>query len=515
MKRAAIYARISDDAAGEGLGVARQIKDCQHLVEKMGWLLDGDPYVDNDVSATRSPIRPAYQRLLADMEAGKVDAVVVWALDRLHRRPIELEEFIALVERKGIALANVSGDIDLRSDMGQLQARIMGAVAAQEAKAISRRVRRKQQELREAGLPFSGGIRCFGWGADRLTPIPGEQDEIRHMVEWVLAGRSLASLVHDLNERGVPTVSQWMAANPSKSRGAKGPVVGKPWTVTSVRSLLSKPRLAGLLTHKGEIVGKGAWEPVVDRATFDRVQQVLRNRSEANRKASSGRRYLLSGIAVCGTCGTPLQVGAVPEGKASLRRYRCPRSASGAARGTGERHGGRNMRHLDDHVMTIILMALDAQRLRDDDDPRPADPGPEIERLRGRLNTAADQFADDLITAEQMQRISTRLRAQIESLEASRPAVAADNLMEWYTGSQDMDEARLAFDALPLDLRRRIIVQTLGPEGQIVVHPAAAFNVGGVGGMDTSTVNVNMVWGTPAPTEIREAALAKLAEQAG
>jgi hypothetical protein len=77
----------------------------------MGWLLDGDPYVDNDVSASRSVTRTAYQRLLADMEAGKVDAVVVWALDRLHRRPIELEEFIGLVERKGIALASGSLEV--------------------------------------------------------------------------------------------------------------------------------------------------------------------------------------------------------------------------------------------------------------------------------------------------------------------------------------------------------------------------------------------------------------------
>lgn len=70
-------------------------------------------FIDNDVSATRGTKRPGYEDLLARIEAGDVDAVVVWALDRLHRRPIELEHFITLVERHRVALANVAGDVDL------------------------------------------------------------------------------------------------------------------------------------------------------------------------------------------------------------------------------------------------------------------------------------------------------------------------------------------------------------------------------------------------------------------
>jgi DNA invertase Pin-like site-specific DNA recombinase len=86
MPTAAIYARISSDARGEGLGVERQITDCEALAASMGWTVY-DLYVDNDVSAWSGKARPEYQRLCEDVKAGTVDAVVVWHADRLHRHP--------------------------------------------------------------------------------------------------------------------------------------------------------------------------------------------------------------------------------------------------------------------------------------------------------------------------------------------------------------------------------------------------------------------------------------------
>lgn len=507
MKRTAIYARISDDAEGKALGVTRQIKECQDLVQRLGWLLGADPYVDNDISASTGKPRPAYQHMLADIEAGKVDAVVVWALDRLHRRPIELEHFIALVERKGVALANVSGDVDISTDDGQLHARIMGAVAANEARKIGRRIKSKQAQLREAGMPFGGGIRCFGWGVDRLTPVETEQAEIAKMVAWVLAGRSVHSLVQDLQDREVPTVSAWMQANPSKRRPPdKKPVQGRPWSQTSVKTLLTKPRLAGLLTYQGEIVGTGAWEPVIDRETFDRLQVALKHRSPATRKAHRGRRYLLSGIAVCGTCGTGLQVGSSPDGKAEHRRYRCPTVAAGTTRGSGVLHGGRNMRHLDGHVVDALLVALDVMRLAPDEGEPLPDPGPQIDALRERLNAAADLFADGQISAEQFTRVSSRLRPQIDALDVTRPDAGAETLLDWYVGTRDPDDARDAYLALPLEQQRRVLVTTLGPRGSIVVDPAAVLNHG----FDASTVQVTWQLGTPADPETRADAYQRL-----
>jgi DNA invertase Pin-like site-specific DNA recombinase len=106
MTKAAAYLRQSVDKKDDKLAIDRQRQDCIKLCKRRGWT--PVEYVDNDTSASTSR-RPGYQDMLADIESGAIGAVVVWHVDRLHRRPIELEEFISLADAKGIALATVTG----------------------------------------------------------------------------------------------------------------------------------------------------------------------------------------------------------------------------------------------------------------------------------------------------------------------------------------------------------------------------------------------------------------------
>ena len=106
VRAAGLYCRISDDRDGRALGVSRQEADCRALAERKGWPV-GDLYVDNDISAADPrKRRPEYERLLEDIKAGRIDAVVAWDLDRLHRRPIELET--VLRDRRRCRVAPVS-----------------------------------------------------------------------------------------------------------------------------------------------------------------------------------------------------------------------------------------------------------------------------------------------------------------------------------------------------------------------------------------------------------------------
>src|SRR5262249_40573688 len=116
--RAAVYLRQSQDRNGDGLAISRQRDECVARCTAKGWT--PTEYADNDTSASNGKPRPAYQRLLADIEAGRIDAVVVWDLDRLHRRPIELEHFIDLADAKRLALATVTGECDLSTHNGRL-----------------------------------------------------------------------------------------------------------------------------------------------------------------------------------------------------------------------------------------------------------------------------------------------------------------------------------------------------------------------------------------------------------
>lgn len=87
VRSAAVYARISSDQDGTALGVARQLQDCRRLAADLGWQV-GEEYVDNDLSACSGKPRPEYQRMLLDLAAGVRDAVLVYHVDRLTRRPI-------------------------------------------------------------------------------------------------------------------------------------------------------------------------------------------------------------------------------------------------------------------------------------------------------------------------------------------------------------------------------------------------------------------------------------------
>ena len=126
-RSAAIYCRISKDRAGAGLGVDRQEQDCRELAIRLGWTVTA-VHADNDISAYSGKPRPAYRALLADLRAGRVDAVLAWHNDRLHRSTAELEEYI---EVSGAAPTHFvkAGPLDLSTASGRMTARITGAVS--------------------------------------------------------------------------------------------------------------------------------------------------------------------------------------------------------------------------------------------------------------------------------------------------------------------------------------------------------------------------------------------------
>jgi site-specific DNA recombinase len=156
------------------MGVARQVEDCRRLADSLGWQV-AQEYVDNDLSAYSGKRRPAYEQMLTDLADGLRDAVICYHMDRLTRRPVESEQFIATVDVAGVRQVRfVSGDMDLDTGNGLLIGRIMAAVAANESAAKSRRVSRKMDQIAAEGRPRGGSRRPFGYEDDRVT---GRQEE--------------------------------------------------------------------------------------------------------------------------------------------------------------------------------------------------------------------------------------------------------------------------------------------------------------------------------------------------
>src|SRR5580700_1179097 len=204
---AAIYARISSDQDGTALGVTRQLEDCRRRAQELGWAI-GEEYVDNNVSAYGDRRRPEYTRLLTDITEGLRDAVILYAPDRLSRKPAEIEHFLEVLAAAKIRHLQfvTTGDIDITNGDGLMVLRVLSAVAANESTTKSRRVRRKMDQRAELGLPHGGYRRPFGYEDDKVTVRLNEANVIREVVERFVAGESLRSLARWADGQDIRTV---------------------------------------------------------------------------------------------------------------------------------------------------------------------------------------------------------------------------------------------------------------------------------------------------------------------
>jgi len=389
----AIYARISADVEGTGLGVARQLEDCRKLAADRGWPI-GDEYVDNDVSAYSGKPRREYARMLADLTSGARDAVIVYNLDRLHRRPVELEEFVTLCESSGVRdVATVTADIDLGNDDGLFMARIFAAFAAKESGRKSARVRRKLLQNAEQGLPH-GSVRPFGYESDKITLRDAEAKVIREMVDRYLAGASIRSLTIWLNDAGI------------------APAVAKSWQTSAVRQILTSGRIAGLREHHGEVIGPATWTAIITPAERDRI--LARMATRALTKTRAPRTYLLSGMLRCGRCGNRLFSQARhsnPDNR--VRRYVCLK---------GPDHGGCGRltvvaSPVEELLTDAVLTRLDSPQL--------------AEALAGKSSVDADVAA-----------LATQLEADQARLDelAGLYAAGAVSAREWIAARDPITE---------------------------------------------------------------------------
>jgi DNA invertase Pin-like site-specific DNA recombinase len=240
-------------------------------------------YIDNDTSASSGKRRPAYERMLADIRDGAIGAVVAWDLDRLHRRPIELEAFMAMADERHLALATVSGDVDLSTAQGRLTARLKGSVAAHEIEHKRARQLRAAQQKAERGEPQWRN--AFGYMPDgSRVPDPQTAPLVKRVYAHVLAGGSITDGARMLNDEGA--YGRW----------------NKPWTPSTLSLFLRAPRNAGLRSHNGEIIGQGNWPGLVDESTWRTVQSILSAPGRAPGKKTV-RKHLLTGVLKCGKPG--------------------------------------------------------------------------------------------------------------------------------------------------------------------------------------------------------------------
>ena len=387
----------------------RQEEDCRALAQRLGWTVV-EVYSDNDLSAFSGRRRPDYERMLADIKAGTINAVIAWHPDRLHRRAAELERYINVCDKHGVENQTVTaGHWDLSTATGKMVARQIGNVAVYESEHKSERLCAARVHHAKLGR-HHGGIRCYGYEKDGVTVVPDEAAEIANACKAIAGGASLRSIVRDMNIREVPT--------------ATGKVGG--WTSQQLRQTLISPRIAGYSTHKGVIVGSAAWPAIVDDATWRTVEAILGNPARRTNDGVTGAvKWLGSGAYICGGCGErALRVGV--SGGSKLYNYRC---ANRDREHSDVRHVTRRAEPLDAYVEALIVERL-------------ARPGT-VEKLLHRDDTA-DVAA---------------LRVEQVELSARKDKLAS----QWALGA--LDDHQVAVANKTIDARLAELAATLAKAG--------------------------------------------------
>lgn len=412
---AAIYCRISLSRFGDTLKVDDQERICRDLAAARGWATcDAQVYKDNSVSAwRRDRKRPGWDAMLAAVERHEVNAIIVYHGDRLIRQPWDLELLLRLADDRRIQLASATGQRDLSNEDDRFIVRIEAAAACREVAATSRRLKSYYERRAGEGYVRLGGRggRAFGFEPDGLTIRQADAEVIRDVAERILDGDPVGAICRHLNTRGVRTST------------------GGEWAHGSLAKLMQRARLAGLVEHHGQIVGKAAWPAILPRNTWESVVAALSGKAKAlGFTPSNDRRYLLSGIATCGTCTEPLAprwntrfIYPCPGCGRALRvrtnppgHGRCAACAGDRLVPLGEKVKGdpllgygcinpdcvkkvhRAMHHLDPYVEGAVVALLADERVRAAMTPNvPPHLAKELERLEQSRTAKLEAFADD------------------------------------------------------------------------------------------------------------------------
>lgn len=416
---ACIYCRMSEDREGGGLGIERQREDCEQLAAQLG-LTVVRVYTDNDLSAYSGKPRPDYQQMLIDLQAGLYGVVLAWHTDRLHRRPTELEEYIDVCEPRQIQTRTVkAGTLDLSTATGRMIARQLGVQARYEVERMIERQRRAREQKVERG-EYCGGPRPYGWEADGVTPIAEEIAVIRECAEAILAGASVRAVAADLNLRKVPTSN------------------GNRWDGSGVGRMLKRPRNAGLLQHRGEEAGPAKWDAALDEATWRSVCSILNDPSRLQ-ATTNVRRYLGSGLYLCGVCGETLT--SFSSGTSHPKKYRCRKNNCVL----------RDLEKLDKWVLSHLIKRLkqpDAEDLlvarEEPVDVRGAQA--ELQQARATLDYLATALGSGELDMQEWRVARAAARARKERAEATLASAVHMNPVAGLIGAEDIEAEWAALD---------------------------------------------------------------------
>jgi DNA invertase Pin-like site-specific DNA recombinase len=310
--RCAIYTRKSSE---EGLeqefnSLQAQREACEAFINSQrheGWICLPKTYDDGGFSgATRD--RPALQRLLADIAAGRVDTIVVYKIDRLTRSLADFAKIVEILDARGASFVSVTQQFNTTTSMGRLTLNILLSFAQFEREVIGERIRDKIAASKKKGM-WMGGIPPLGYRAQdgKLVVIESEAEIVRIIFRRYTELGSVRLLKDGFEARGLRSKS-WTSASGRR-------VGGKPFSRGALYLMLQNRLYRGEIVHKGQS-HPGEHPPIIDQPLWDAVQaQLAANTADCNSGTRTRQPSLLAGMLFDGDGNRMTPTHATKQGK--------------------------------------------------------------------------------------------------------------------------------------------------------------------------------------------------------
>ena len=327
--RCAIYTRKSSE---EGLDLDFNSLDAQRESAEAfiksqaheGWVCLPQRYDDGGFTGGNME-RPGVQKLMSDIEAGKVDCVVVYKVDRLSRSLLDFARIMDTFDSQNVSFVSVTQQFNTTHSMGRLTLNILLSFAQFEREIIGERIRDKIAAQRRKGK-WSGGTPVLGYDVDRSAASPklvvntAEAAKVRDIFEMYLQLGSLLPVIRELRQRG------WL--NKRWFTKAGEPKGGDPFHKGSLHALLTNPLYVGRIRHKDPTFA-GEHEPLIDPVTWEQVQRLLdSNGRNGGVLVRNKHGALLKQLLWCKACGRTMTYTFTRKGERLYRYYTCTHAIS-------------------------------------------------------------------------------------------------------------------------------------------------------------------------------------------
>jgi DNA invertase Pin-like site-specific DNA recombinase len=282
--------------------------------------------------------------LLADIEAGRIDVVVVYRVDRLTRSLADFAKLVELFDARGVSFVSVTQCLNTTSSMGRLTLNVLLSFAQFEREVTGERIRDKIAASKKKGMRVGGPV-ALGYTIldKKLVVQPEEAEQVRFVFGRYLEVGCLTQLVEDLRTRGITS-----KRSQRRDRSARG---GIPFTKGPLGYLLRNRVYVGEIIHKAQHY-PGEHEPIVPADLFDAVQQELDQKARNIDSSRLNGSALLSGR-LYDDCGNRMTATTAKKGGVRYRYY------TSAALLSGEKDRAGSVQRLSaPEIETAVLAAL-------------------------------------------------------------------------------------------------------------------------------------------------------------